>query len=766
MATPSAKPGATPTHLTSSPHPGSAALSRSFAHKSPSTRTPTGSGAGHNTHVSVSSSHQYATPLAVSSGVDDPVNFSSPSALLALGAYTGISPGVAVHDGLVGTSMNDSDIQNLGMQGLKLARDSDEEQKHRIEEVVQCLRARVAGRGVSREGVERLSRLEGFESIWQDNDINIAGNFVDLEIEFHAGHEVVKDVSLRYATPEYTEGERREEATAVLKRNLAQSPQDADAGKWRSLQGFYENIQWLAKFDKLSQEVNCFEALEGLEENLRRIWVEEGKINKYGGAYEHLCSGFIGRPSMHKGSRIGLGLEYWIDQPKLIDSKKKELSGAMPLGSSKEQEESDLEDEGQVWAAMIECEEGYPSLRISKEWVATDVLSTEEKADASDSTEPSRSVNWLEPPQTMRISHGNHSDPMAVDSSMLESSPPNRRFVLKLDPALDLPIFAASEIERHLGLQQPQEFKFVTYDTLLVSEPIDDTPLPGQRTRRVSVDTYDAHGAFHKNHHTYSFQPFEAVSGRTIREIPFSHPRQIAEIIPVCIPLFDYKKQLINFEQTFRQYAMLSSIIRRVFRKPKEEKDTKPNHSTNPPAANPNAADQDLGDIFSHSGIVTLGNDEATDDKLSVLLAGGFPSSDSETEITSLSSGAKSLHMDDVKVDVTLRTQLGQAPALMLVISDPGKTTSETDDSDIEAVNITMCLEIGLNGRASVLESAGLGNKKPEGNRDTEMQGADEGEPQLQDVHKKIARVLEISQDLGILVEWVLGWQRQQAGRG
>jgi hypothetical protein len=31
-------------------------------------------------------------------------------------------------------------------------------------------------------------------------------------------------------------------------------------------------------------------------------------------------------------------------------------------------------------------------------------------------------------------------------------------------------------------------------------------------------------------------------------------------------------------------------------------------------------------------------------------------------------------------------------------------------------------------------------------------------------VHKKIARVLEVSQDLGILVEWVLRWLQQRTG--
>lgn len=436
--------------------------------------------------------------------------------------------------------MNESDIQNLGMTGLKLgiARDSDEEQKHRIKEVVNSLRARVAGRGVSRESVERLSRLEGFESIWADNGINIAGNFVDLEIEFYAGHDVVKDVSLRYATPEYTEGERREEATAVLKRNLAQTPQDAELGKWRSLQSFHENLQWLAKLDKLSQEVNCFEALEGIEENLKRIWAQEGKTGKYGGDYEHLCSGVIGRPSMHKGSRIGLGLEYWVDQAKVLDGKRqKPSSDAMAIDRPQDQRVDDMEEQQNLWTVMVECEEGYPPLRISKEWVGNEAFTAGEK---SESPSP-ESVNWLDPPQTMRLSHGNHPDPMALDSSMLESSPPNRRFFAKLEPALDVPILAASEIYRHLGMQLPQEFKMTTYDDLLVSEwsplSMEAPPQLGRRKRRKLVHAFDSAGVPNSKQHSYTFQAFESIAGRTIRDLPFSHPRQLADILPVRLLL-------------------------------------------------------------------------------------------------------------------------------------------------------------------------------------------------------------------------------------
>ncbi|KGO64185.1 Mediator complex, subunit Med1, metazoa/fungi [Penicillium italicum] len=761
MATPSAKPGATPTYL-SSPHPSSAPFSRSLAHKSPSMRTPTGSGPAHAHHTSVSS-HQYATPLAVPSGVDDTVNFSSPSALLALGGYTGISPSLAVHDGLVGAGMNESDIQNLGMQGIKLgvARDNDEEQRHRVEQVVQLLRARVSGRGVSRESVERLSRLEDFESIWQDDNLNIAGNFVDLEIGFYPGQDVVKDVSLRYATPEYTEGVRREEATAVLKRTLAQSPEDAECGKWRSLQKFHENLQWLAKLDKLSQEVNCFEALENLEENFRRIWVEENKNGKHGGEYQHLCAGVLGRPTMHKGTRIGLGLEYWVEQAKVLDTKRSLPSpDAMEIDPQHDQgSKVELDDQSRSWTVMIECEEGYPSLRISKEWVGSEVFTAGESTELLPSNGAAGSVNWLDPPQTTRLTHGNH-DPMALDSSMLESSPPNRRFVGRLEPALDVPILAASEIYRQLGMQLPQEFKMITYDALLVSESLPSTspvssPQIGRRKRRMSVLAVDSKGKQFTKQHNYTFQSFESITGCTIRDLPFSHPRQLADILPIL-----------------RQYAVLANLIRKTFHLPSKDQ-TSPAESSNATPKNTRAPPLQTPDLFAgHDGPIILNNDDPNEERLNLLL--GLNSSDDSNNdsgvgISTPSSGGKSpnqLSMDDVKVDVTLRIQLGQAPALMLLITDQRNynETPETARFIQTPRQIAVCFEVGLNGQISVIDTAGLVDGETGG--DVEMQGMDNLDPGLQDVQKKIARVLEVSQDLSILVEWVLRWMQQRAGNG
>jgi len=554
MATPSSKqnPGATPTHLTSSPHLSAVPMGRPLSHKSPSMRTLSASGHGQAQQPGTSA-HQYATPLAATTSTDDAVTFSSPSALLALGGYTGISPSPAAQDGLVGAGMNENDIHALGMQGLRLrgARDNDEERRRHIEEVLQLLRTRVAGRGVCREGVERLSQLEGFESIWQENSISIAGNSVDLEIEFYPGQDTVKDVSLKYATPGAQEGERREEATAVLKRDLIQSPEEREQGIWKRLDGFHANLERLARLDKLSREVNCFEAIEGLYESLRRIWEEEKKRPRLERTYEHLCKGWVGRPCLHKGGRVGLGLEYWIEQHRALDAKQRETSpDAMNIDQKDVDEE--LEDESKIWSATIECEAGYPSLRVSKDWVGPEVLTAVGANEPSSSNAATDSeitiVNWADPPPTLISSiSGGHSDPMAIDSGMLESATPNRRFVAKLEPPVDVPILAASDIYRQLGLQLPQEFKIVTYDALLVpgwtassttEEGVLGSEEPqqlGGKKRKKPVITFDSEGKPVSRQHSYTFQAFEAVAGRTLRDLPFSHPRQLSDIFPVRI---------------------------------------------------------------------------------------------------------------------------------------------------------------------------------------------------------------------------------------
>ncbi|RHZ68466.1 RNA polymerase II mediator complex middle subunit MED1 [Aspergillus thermomutatus] len=768
MATPSSKqnPGATPTHLTSSPRPAGSHMARPIAHKSPSTRTPSASGHGHGHQPSVSS-HQYATPLAATTGIEDTVPFSSPSALLALGGYGGISPSPAGHDALVVPGMNEHDIQALGMQGIKLgsARDNDEERKRHIEDVVQLLRTRISGRAVCREGIERLAQLEGFESIWQEDNLNIAGNFVDLEIEFHRGQNVVKDVSLSYATPDATDGERREEATAVLKRDLVQNPEDGERGSWKSPTGFHGNLQWLSKHDRLSQEVNCFEAIEGLYQSLKRVWDEEQKLPEFSSVYEHLCAGSIGRPSLHKASRLGLSLDYWIHQARVLDAKTNSPPDAMDIDQPANRSlDQDSEPQNGKWCVMIECEEGYPSLRVSKEWLGSDVLTVvNNAANGSSSNETAASditvVNWADPPPT--LSSGG-SDAMALDSNMLGSSAPNRRFVARMEPPLDVPILAASDIYRYLGIQLPHEFRIVPYDGLLVPgwSPLsatgavglvaEDVSQPGRKRRRASVQGFDQEGNPCTKHHSYTFQAFESVAGRTMRDIPFSHPRQLADVFPIL-----------------RQYALLANLIHKVFSSPQKDdgskKDAESATERTPRQQNASKAIMPT----KKNKVIFLSNKDPNEQKLDFLLNGINKSNAAATgsgeDIAmspSMSLHDNSAHLEEVKVDVTLRTQLGQSPVIMLLftVEDP-RLASSPSDTVLSKVSIS--LEIGLNGRISVVDMTGLLD-------DETAADSEKGEQNNESykLQQKIASVLEISQDIGILVEWTARWVRQQKGRG
>ena len=195
---------------------------------------------------------------------------------------------------------------------------------------------------------------------------------------------------------------------------------------------------------------------------------------------------------------------------------------------------------------MIECEEGYPSLRISKDWVNSEVLTpvgaNEPSSSENEALQPEATlINWADPPPTLSSMNENQHDPMTLDSGMLGPPTPNRRFVARLEPALGVPVLVASEIYRLLDAPLPQDFKMVTYDSLLVpgwsplslTDPASEEFAQPTSHDGVEVSTFDPEGKTCTKRHSYSFQAFESVAGRTLHGIPFSHPRQLADIIPV-----------------------------------------------------------------------------------------------------------------------------------------------------------------------------------------------------------------------------------------
>lgn len=211
----------------------------------------------------------------------------------------------------------------------------------------------------------------------------------------------------------------------------------------------------------------------------------------------------------------------------------------------------------------------------------------------------------------------------------------------------------------------------------------------------------------------------------------------------------------------------MANLIRSVFSssyKPDEDKPATPADSSNISFSPPRFTDGN-----SKKDVIILSNADPNEKRLDALL-GGFeklatsPSAKGKgpVGVGNGNSGPNST-VDDVKVDVTLRTQLGQAPVIMLLFAvDQPDETSESANAEAALTKVSISLEVGLNGRVSVVDMTGL---LDDNNTTTTDNMEDTPERKTLELQSKIANVLEISQDIGILVEWILRWARQRKGR-
>ena len=193
--------------------------------------------------------------------------------------------------------------------------------------------------------------------------------------------------------------------------------------------------------------------------------------------------------------------------------------------------------------------------------------------------------------------------------------------------------------------------------------------------------------------------------------------------------------------QVLRQYASLANMIHRIFDRSSEAGDSKQD-----PALTGAESSQQPMKPEEKNDITILSNQNPNEQKLDSLLK-GF----TLNENASTADGAS----DDVKVDITLRTQLGQAPVLMLLITT-NDFNQTTENNQLSRISISF--EVGLNGRILVVDTSGLWDDKAD-EQDTNDQIQNN---EASELPRKISRALEVSQDLGVLVEWVLRWRQRK----
>ncbi|KAI9780653.1 MAG: hypothetical protein M1839_006594 [Geoglossum umbratile] len=476
------------------------------------------------------------------------MNFDSPSAAAALGLNLSI-PGL--------------DNPSSGN-----VRGDEEERKRRLETILATLKKR-PGR-VSEEGIDRLAGGIGLEFFWENGDagkrtLTGAAKTFMLEVELKSNN--VQRVSLSFAETKGPTTTFAHTAAKILQRDLTPPPGISPINS--SLSPFSDNLERMFKLDKLSvlPGFNCFEAISGVYTSLMRVFecekrrlrdarIESGYMDdsvRGGEALERevMCKK-SGRPRMHAGRRVGLRLDYWMERRHVHSKGYKTASSSAadpPATRVEPVSDSEPDDGQQIWSAIIECEsspaELYPSVRISDYWVSEKAVGSQNQDDLfASSTEPT--IEWLDPGPTY-LPQGDGMDMGNAAESL--GKLPDVRFVARLEPPVVLPLDAAVSIYGAVGAAIPEHSIMpTTYDGLLLPTEPSENQRPFGEPRELSKDralyVQDENGDMVERQHRYNLYVEKRSFGRLVEEIPFSHPRQLVEILPIL-----------------RQHAIAASIL-------------------------------------------------------------------------------------------------------------------------------------------------------------------------------------------------------------
>lgn len=645
------------------------------------------------------------------------VGFDSPSTAAGLGALGGLNiaglNGTPTASGM-GMGMGMSMGMGIGIGAVAAstvhARDAEDESRRRIDAIVALLRQRPGL--VSEEGVERLAKRMGLECLWEDGPgaegeggrtLSIAGNNVLVDVEFRNGDRVAA-VGLSFPTCRMAAAER---GAAVLRRDLQVGREE---GGNKKLEAFADNLERLARLDKLSAEgVNCFEAVAGVFGGLMRVFegeergVGEGEGGRGEGVGREVMCKRGGRPRMHARGRIGLSVEYWMER-RLVPGggiRGTGSDGGMNGGKEPANNVSE-EDEGQetkFWSAVVECEasrsELYPSIRVTDGWVSDEVDRSYENRNESFLTGDS-ALGWQDPPPTLTPSNPT-GDAMEVDSSAAsEGKPPDVRFIARLEPPLVVPLQTAVDIYGSVGVTIPQDsIRPTTFEELLLPSlslgPSVGHTEDGQLVMEKQATAYAKEGVAIERKHKNTLYVQKSEYGRLIKDIPFSHPRQLVAILPVL-----------------RQWALVGSILQRSFGADGADKTSNSvDPSPDPPELN--------------LSTTTNGRDAA--EELAALMA------DADVDVPDSNT--------PMPVDFTLTTL--PTPRIAVLFNLRGALATATfeilPNAEIRASDVTC--NAHTQGATS-LEGAS-GDVGP-----TVLMGAEAA-----------AKALSISEDVGVVVEWV-----------
>ncbi|KAI0472711.1 mediator of RNA polymerase II transcription subunit 1-domain-containing protein [Xylariaceae sp. FL0804] len=698
--TPSHYPGTGATPQASTPFSNSQAAA-AFSPRGPRSspqqfkKSPAASAASASLHAQQASQHV---------SFDKPVNFDSPSAAAALGAF----------------GLADLNMDNINMGGLLggPVRNDEEDRSKRMEAVIATLQEWDSAR-VSSTSLQRLATQLNLEGLMEDNMLLIAGHNA-LAIDIGIKNHIVHSAAMIFNESSPRLDKHVEKASAVLLRDLALAPGQSPLTKM--LSPFRKNLARLASLDKLSVTpgLNCFDAIACVWESLERLhrWdVEKLREDPARSGQpedklrvEALCTRH-GCPLMHTRRRVGLSLDYW---------KEKRFHKRVTVET----------EDVKTWAMLIECAPAssmvYTPVRVSDKWLGPDI----EKSNLTDEEMISAMgpvLDWLEPPNTLLPPSEEPKREDGLESGADLSGPksPDVIFVATFDP----PVVVPHNVALTLYKTAANELQPITFDALMFPYPEGSNPdLSGSRqvafTQMVPTLFNEKHGQKvpELKAHSNTLYFDRIIYGHSLTQVPFSHPKDLIAILP-----------------TLRQYAFLSLLLANSF-KPRANK---AKTTTEPVAGAPPRTQKNASAYDESAEFLSEANDSSSNNNSHDALGGGTD--------------------EMLKVDVLLWTH--PMPRLNVVFpygsggggggGGRGTSTSTTANVDVE---------IHLSGKVHITSSNIFGPQQQQ--QQEQQQNADEAEAGAGTTvgSGKDGRILsadawalklEQTQDIGMWVEYL-----------
>lgn len=367
---------------------------------------------------------------------------------------------------------------------------------------------------------------------------------------------VVQSVTLGFPDSAESVIKHMDPASDILLKDLRLLPNQSPLTK--TLDKFAANLEHLAVLDKLSilPELDCRQALVGVYESLAKLhqWdlarlKEEpemsGKSDEYLAAVV-MCSR-NGYPAMHARDRVGLSLQYWRERRFAPASK--------TTAPSSEKEK--------VWSLLIGCTGtegmGMPPIRVSDEWLSKDVAK-------EDPLEPKKMMlDWHEPANVSLPPSENNKDGgmEMLQPDMSVTRVPQVMFTVTFDPPIILPQNDWMRLYSYTGSGPPNLFGYPpTFEALFFPVVVGAAPDPSEHriiTAKRQVRVFDKERKPSTKSHRNRLFIYKQIYSHTITEMPFSHPRQLIDMLPLL-----------------RQYAFISTLLEKSFGSANKEPQKEP----------------------------------------------------------------------------------------------------------------------------------------------------------------------------------------------